>query len=90
MYKNWSMSEFISLLVKNECSSKTVTHIWVHLYEILLYSNQLKFFMIGACTASFIAQIVFLRVFWNIDKNAKEDEEENNRLSHLQLNEEIS
>lgn len=68
-------------------SDKVMIHIWVHLYEILLFSNQLKFFVIGASVVSIIAQVVYMKYFWNIDKTAPD---EDNRLSHLQLREETS
>lgn len=90
MYFNWNLSEFIFLIVKHECSSKQILHIWVHLYETLLFSNQLKFFVIGSTVISIVIQIFFLKYFWNIDKEEKEvplNNSNQNRLTHSQLRE---
>ena len=92
MYFNWNLSEFIFLIVKHEWSSKQILHIWVHLYETLLFSNQLKFFVIGSTVISIILQIFFLKYFWNIDKGEDKEiplnESNQNRLTHSQLRDE--
>lgn len=86
MYFNWHLSEFIFLIVKNECSNKQQLHVWVHLYEILLVSNQLKFFVIGACVFSIFVQTMFLKFFWDVGKPSENDREnEDNRVSASKL-----
>lgn len=89
MYCNWQLSQFIFLIVKHECSNKQTLHVWVHLYEILLVSNQMKFFVIGMCACSLVAQGIFLKYFWNIDQRAREaSRSEDHRMSHSKLKEE--
>lgn len=89
MYCNWKLSEFIFLIVKHECSNKQTLHVWVHLYEILLVSNQMKFFVIGLCALSLVSQGIFLKYFWKIDQRAREaSRSEDHRMSHSKLKEE--
>ena len=103
MYLNWDLSELLFKLAKREgntdanqstveCSSKVMIYIWTFIYEILMYSNQQKFFIMAANFATVVGQIIFIKHFNpSKTKRIEEDRDESNddRLSHSPLKEEI-